>query len=127
MEGENFMSPFEKGNKKSDQKVDLSRWGKEIDAELDVESITPQDIDNAFNSIELSPFDYLNKIVLEIKDTISIGAVSAKTGPEVRQLLDKAWKEIQIINSNPETNQAQLKRLINYFYSVDSWLASQKF
>lgn len=127
MEGENFMSPFEKGNKKSDQKVDLSRWGKEIDAELDVESITPQDIENAFKSIELSPFDYLNKIVLEIKDTISIGAVSAKTGPEVRQLLDKAWKEIQIINSNPETNQAQLKRLINYFYSVDSWLASQKF
>jgi len=127
MEGEKFMSPFEKGNKKSDKKVDLTRWGKEIDAQLDAESITQEDIDLAFKSIELSPFDYLNQIVLEIKDIISIGAVSAKTGPEVRQLLDKAWKEIQIINSNPETNQEQLKRLINYFYSVDSWLASQKF
>jgi len=125
MKGEKFMTITPE--KKPSNKIDVLKWGAEFEAEQNLEEITLQDIEEAFQKLELTSFDYLNQIVLQIKETLKPGVVSTKTGPEVRKLLGKAWAEIQLINNQPEVDKKKLQEMTNYFASVDAWLSNQKF
>jgi len=125
MKGELFMQKTPE--KKPTEKVDTRKWGPEFEAEQNIEGITLQDIEDAFKKIELSSFDYLNQIVLKIKDYVSPVNFSKESAAKVRNLLTKAWGEIQLINNKAKTEQKELKPYLNYFNSVDEWLTAQKF
>jgi ribosomal protein L1 len=87
-----------------------------------LKNITSTDIDEAFEKIKLSPIDYLNSDIAQIKKLIGKTDISKTDSAKIKELLKMSWASINNAIQLPSTNKQELVDYAIILDTVGLWM-----
>ncbi|MDD5341222.1 MAG: hypothetical protein PHC97_02160 [Patescibacteria group bacterium] len=91
-----------------------------------LKNITPKDVDEAFEKIKLSPIDYLNSDIVQIKELIGKTDISKTDSVKIKGLLKMSWTSLSNAIQLPGTNKQDLVNYAIYLDSVELYVKEHK-
>ncbi|OGY42061.1 MAG: hypothetical protein A2Y67_03205 [Candidatus Buchananbacteria bacterium RBG_13_39_9] len=93
--------------------------------EKEIKKINDKEIDEMFSNLELSDLDYLSKLQFDIKELYGKELKPVKV-PGVWNLLVQAMKHYLRAKDNPDIDQKELKKKLDFFMTVLSHITGDK-